>query len=169
VPGFPKRRRPEYHGGAGFDNSRQEKTLSGPFGVISGLCGLSLAFATLLTGAADGGKGKPDRVAAGTWGGQGIAMEVTEKGATLDYDCAHGTVDEAMTLDGSGRLEARGVHAREHGGPVREGESKGQPAVYSGRVDGDTLTLTVKLAGSDEVIGTYTLVRGKQGRIRKCA
>jgi hypothetical protein len=142
--------------------------MSGPFSMICGACAFSLSLAALLAGAPDGGKGKPDRVTAGTWGAQGINVEVTETGAVIEYDCAHGTVEEAMTLDGSGRFEARGVHAREHPGPIREGESRGQPAVYSGKVDGDTLTLTVKLAGSDEVIGTYTLVRGKRGRIRKC-
>lgn len=113
--------------------------------------------------------GKPARVPAGAWGGQGIALEVTEKGATLEYDCAHGTVDEAMKLDSSGRFEVRGMHVRERPGPVREGESNGQPAVYSGKVDGDTMTLTVKLNGLDEAVGTYTLALGRHPRIHKCA
>jgi hypothetical protein len=113
--------------------------------------------------------GKPARVPAGTWGGQGIALEVTDKGATLDYDCAHGTVDEAMKLDSSGRFEVKGVHFREHGGPVREGEeAKGQPVRYTGKVEGETMTLTIKGLDKDEPIGAYTLGLGKLARIRRC-
>ena len=138
-----------------------------PAGLIHGAWAFSLTAALCLGGGP--ANGKPDRVASGTWGAQGISMEVSERGASIDYDCAHGTVGEAMMLDGSGLFEARGVHVREHPGPVREGESNGRPAVYSGKVDGDTMTLTVKLAGADEIVGTYTLVHGKRGRIRKCS
>ncbi|HEX7615626.1 MAG TPA: hypothetical protein VF554_10140 [Thermoanaerobaculia bacterium] len=133
------------------------------------LCGLR-AFSFVIAGlvlAAPAG-GPPDRVSAGIWGGQGIGMEVTGKGATLEYDCAHGTVDEVMLLDSAGHFEVRGTHVREHPGPVHEGETNGRPALYSGKVNGDTLTLTVRLAGTDETVGTFTLVLGKPARIRRC-
>jgi hypothetical protein len=96
-------------------------------------------------------------------------MEVTESGARLEYDCAHGTIEEPLTLDGEGRFNARGLYYREHGGPVREGEEpKGESARYVGQVTGDTMTLTIKVPGADSAIGSYTLVRGKHGRVRKC-
>ena len=113
---------------------------------------------------------KPQRVSAGTWGGTGIALEVTESGGTIDYDCAHGTISEPILLDDGGRFEVKGVHYREHGGPVRDGEGgNGQPVRYSGQVRGDEMTLTVRPEAGGDVIGNYTLVRGKMGRVRKCS
>ena len=111
---------------------------------------------------------KPQRAAAGTWGGTGIALEVTDAGGTLEYDCAHGTISEPILLDGEGRFDVKGVHYREHGGPVRDNENGGQPVRYTGQVRGDEMTLTVLSQGRDDTIGNYALVRGKTGRIRKC-
>jgi hypothetical protein len=109
-------------------------------------------------------------LAIGTWGGEHIALEVTETGATIDYDCAHGRITERITLDSDGNFKVKGLHVREHPGPVRIGEdTTGQAAVYTGTSDGKTLTLTVKLVGTDEIVGTYTLTHGKMGRVRKCA
>jgi len=112
-----------------------------------------------------GGKSVP----AGSWGANGIAMEVTESGARIEYDCARGTIDGPLVLDADGRFDVRGRHFREHGGPVREGEdSSGQPVRYTGRVTGDTMTLTVTPEGTDTAISSHTLVRGKTGRLHKC-
>ena len=58
------------------------------------------------------------------------------------------------------------LHHREHGGPIRiDEENAGSPAIYSGSVTGDTMTMTVKLADSDEVVETFTLKRGGAGRV----
>jgi hypothetical protein len=138
---------------------------------IGALCAAFGALTLIAGGLALAGapKGDSKRVPAGTWGGAGIGMYVTEAGASLDYDCAHGTVDELMTLDTEGRFEARGSHHQEHGGPVREGdEDQGQPVRYFGQISGDTMTLTIKLLDGDTTVGSYTLVFGKSGRIRKC-
>ena len=140
--------------------------MNGPFAALSTLCAFAVACATLGIGP-PGGNTK--RVSAGNWGATGIAMEVTESGARIEYDCAHGTIDQPLVLDAEGRLDVKGLHFREHGGPVREGEeSSGVPVRYVGQVTGDTLTLTVKPEGSDSPIGNYQLVRGRMGRIRKC-
>lgn len=104
----------------------------------------------------------------GQWGGQHIAMEVTDSGATIEYDCAHGRINEKISPDADGKFEAKGVHARERGGPTRQGEDNEQPAVYRGSIKDDTLTLTVELAQNNENVGTFTLTHGKPGRIRKC-
>lgn len=105
----------------------------------------------------------------GTWGAQGISMEVTESGAEIGYDCAHGSITEKIVLDGQGHFTARGRHVREHGGPIREGEEQnGQPATYRGSVSGDHMTLTVTLSDSNETVGTFTLTHGTNGRLRRC-
>ena len=140
--------------------------MTGLFGILSPWWALVAAAATVGPGPSGG---DTQRIAPGTWGANGIAMEVTESGARIEYDCARGTIDGPLVLDADGRFDVRGRHFREHGGPVREGEdSSGQPVRYTGRVTGDTMTLTVTPEGTDTAISSHTLVRGKTGRLHKC-
>ena len=104
----------------------------------------------------------------GQWGGQGISMEVTDSGASLDFDCASGTISEPIELDGSSKFSAKGLFARHHPGPTREAENEGQPAIYSGVLDGENMTLTITLKQNSENVGSFTLAHGKVGRIRRC-
>lgn len=108
-------------------------------------------------------------VTTGIWGGEHIRIEVTGNGALVEYDCAHGSISEPLKLDNEGRFQAKGSHVREHGGPIRDGETPvGHPATYSGSISGKTMTLTVTLANSSEAIGTFTLVHGSEGELVKC-
>jgi hypothetical protein len=110
-----------------------------------------------------------DRVAAGTWGGTSIRLEVTAQGATIEYDCAHGTIDEPLVTDRDGRFTLAGTHVREHGGPIRQDEQPDRhPARYQGQLTGDTLRLTVMLTDLQQNVGTFTLMRGVTGRVFKC-
>jgi hypothetical protein len=141
--------------------------MSSPVVSLSSLCAFALAAASLALGPP--GAGETKRAQAGPWGALGIAMDVTESGARIEFDCAHGTLGEPILLDSDGRFDVKGLHFREHGGPIREGEeSKGAPVRYVGQVTGDTMMLTIKPEGSDTAIGSYKLVHGKTGRIRKC-
>jgi hypothetical protein len=111
--------------------------------------------------------GKPIEV--GAWGGDHVNLLLTATGGTLEYDCAHGTIDQPFFTDSSGRFDLAGTHTREHGGPIRIGEKEDKrPARYTGTTDGRTMTLTVKLTGSNDPLGTFTLTRGQLGRIVKC-
>jgi hypothetical protein len=110
-----------------------------------------------------------DRVAAGTWGGQHVALAVTADGGRIEYDCAHGALDEPLALDGSGRFDVTGTHTPERGGPVREDDKPvSRPARYAGRVDGRRMTLTVTLTDTGELLGTFALTQGVAGRLTKC-
>lgn len=111
---------------------------------------------------------KKRRLAAGLWGGQHISLEVSAKGVTVEYDCAHATIDRAIVLDVNGRFKASGRQFQEHGGPVREDEPSGYPVVFFGKVKGKTLTLTVQNSGTKEEIGTFNLVHGAQPKLFKC-
>ena len=112
---------------------------------------------------------KMQRLVSGTWGGQHISIQVNGGSASIVYDCATGTIDGPLTLDSKGHFTWRGYYHREHGGPVRRDEKpNGQPAIYNGWIQGDTMTLTVNLANSNESLGTYTLTRGRSGRVFKC-
>lgn len=112
---------------------------------------------------------KMQRIPPGTWGGQHIRLEINGKSASIEYDCAHGTIESPLTLDSKGEFTWRGVHSRERPGPIRLNQkSNDQRAVYTGSVKGNTMTLTVKLADTDDVIDTFILTRGSQGRVFKC-
>lgn len=112
---------------------------------------------------------KMQRLSPGAWGGLHIRVDVGPRSATIEYDCARGTIEGPFTMDSKGRFNWRGSFNREHGGPIRSDEqSNGQPVIYSGSIKGDTMTLTVKSADSGEVIETYTLKRGSAGRVLKC-
>jgi hypothetical protein len=105
----------------------------------------------------------------GTWGGDHIRVDVSDSGATIDYDCAHGTIDQKIVPDAHGGFNVIGTHIREHGGPVRKGETgAGHPAEYSGKVNGDKMTLTVRETDTNTTVGSYTLVYGDAARIMKC-
>lgn len=104
---------------------------------------------------------------AGRWGGAHVALTLDDSGGSIEYDCAHGGLSAPVRPDRSGRFESDGVHVREHGGPVREGEVPDSiPARYAGRISGDRMTLRV-LVGRD-TLGPFELRRGAEPRLFKC-
>ena len=59
------------------------------------------------------------RIATGLWGGQHIRIDVGEKSATVEYDCASGVINGPLVVDENGNFNLRGIHKMERGGPVR--------------------------------------------------
>ena len=105
----------------------------------------------------------------GKWGGEHIGMVVSDSSATLEYDCAHGTIDEPIIPDDEGRFEVIGVHVFEHGGPIRIDEIPDEhPALYKGHIVGNEMTLILVLTDTDTEIGTFSLTRGVEPLIYKC-
>ena len=123
-----------------------------------------LALANLPVSAVAKKRGLP----AGLWGGQHISLKVSAKGAKVEYDCAHATIDRAIVLDRNGRFNASGRQFQERGGPVRQGEPAGYAVTFSGEVKGKTMTLTVLNTSTKEEIGTFTLARGATPKLFKC-
>ncbi len=110
---------------------------------------------------------KADELLPGVWGGQHIRFEVTDDGARIDLDCAHGSLDGKIFVDGAGRFNATAFYQQEHGGPVREEEeARGERVTLTGRVGGSLMTLTITRGRTK--IGTYTLTRGREARVVKC-
>ena len=126
------------------------------------ISGLLLAFMT------PGNEQYGQRLPRGAWGGLHINLVAGARSATVEYDCAHGTIEGPLRFDKQGKFEWRGTFIPERGGPIRADETpSAQPAVYSGSVNGNTMTLTLKVAGSDET-ETFTLEKGKPGELFKC-
>jgi hypothetical protein len=111
----------------------------------------------------------PDAVImTGSWGGDHAVLDVTATGASIEFDCAHGTLPVPLTLN-RGTFEVTGDYVQEHGGPIRSDETVDrQPARYSGTVSGNTMNLLVRLTEKGQDLGTYTLTRGLSGRVFKC-
>ena len=106
-------------------------------------------------------------ISTGLWGGQHIQIKVGAKSATIEYDCANGVIDGPLVVDADGHFNLHGTHRTEHGGPIRADESsEGQPATYTGTINGDTMTLTLKFDDADAE--TFTLEKGKEGELFKC-
>lgn len=105
----------------------------------------------------------------GTWGGDRLNLTIGMTSGVLEYDCAHGTIDAAFATDALGRFDLAGTHVPEYPGPIRDDKPPiVHPARYSGSTDGTTMTLTVSISDTGEMLGPYRLTRGTAVRILKC-
>jgi len=112
---------------------------------------------------------RADALTPGVWGGEHIRFEVTERGADVEYDCAHGTVEGRIVVDRRGRFSVKGIHYEEHGGPSRAGkEEVAYPVRLSGVVGGSLMKLTVTRAGTRRVVGSFSLARDREANLVKC-
>lgn len=115
------------------------------------------------------GQGAKRALPAGAWGGEHISLNVTGKGGGFELDCAHGSLDEPLSVGGDGSFDVRGRLVRERGGPVRAGETPDSyPARLSGRVEGARMTLRIVLTDSGESVGEFSLERGRDPQLTKC-
>lgn len=105
----------------------------------------------------------------GDWGGQHIGMVATENGASLDFDCAVGTIGEPIRPDDSGDFSVTGVQFPGHGGAIKVGDTiESHPARYEGTVQGNQMTLTITLTDSDTEVGTFSLEQDGPPAVVKC-
>jgi hypothetical protein len=97
-------------------------------------------------------------------------MTVTATGATVDFGCDSGTIDQPLVLDQSRRVSARGTYAFGQGGPREPGGPPAvpHPARYDGATDGKTLQLTVFIVDLSRTIGDFLLVASRQGSLDRC-
>lgn len=107
-------------------------------------------------------------VVSGTWGGEHAVLTVGSTSATIEFDCAHGTMPAPLTLS-QGTFAVTGDYVQEHGGPIRSDEiAVRQPAHQSGAVVGRTMTVRVRLTAPAQDLGPFTLTLGSSGRVFKC-
>ena len=108
------------------------------------------------------------RKLSGTWGGPHIRITVENGAASVEYDCANGSIPAPLTIKLDGSFKWRGSFTPERGGPVRGDEKPNRlPAIYSGSIAGDTMTLHVKVSGRDDT-QNYDLTKGSFGEVFKC-
>jgi hypothetical protein len=114
------------------------------------------------------GPGAGTPLQTGPWGGQGVTMNVQPGGTALEFDCAHANIPTVPTIS-NGKLDVMGTFTQEHGGPVLINENDPtRPARFTGTSDGKTLNLTITYTDDNTVIGSWALLQGNEGRLRKC-
>ena len=114
-------------------------------------------------------KNQPLPSAETVWGGTHVRLVITSNGAEVEFDCAHGEIKGPFKTDAHGRFDVPGTFVRERGGPVRSDETEsGEPVRYSGRIEGDKMSLTITLSHNNEKLDEFSLTRGSQGRLFKC-
>ena len=104
-----------------------------------------------------------------SWGGRGVTMTMSAQGATLEFDCAHGAILQAIKPNAEGEFSAAGTYTPEMGGPVRkDNPPRDLPATYKGTIHGDAMELEVLLNDKNMAPPSMTLTRGSLGRLHKC-
>ena len=128
------------------------------------------AYALAVAVAAAGCFAEPTPVIAlGRWGGSHVSMQVTSAGATLEYDCADGVIEEPLRPDAEGRFTATGAHTPGRGGPIRVGEILPTlRARYDGQVAGERMSLVVTLTETGVALGSFQLRQGSAGVLLRC-
>jgi hypothetical protein len=110
---------------------------------------------------------------AGIWGGQHLGLTVTATRVEIEFDCAHGTIDQSIELDREGRFDVIGTFVPE-GGPVsvpidgKTTERKDFSARYRGRVEGANLLLKVTITKTGNDLDELTLTHGRRPVLEKC-
>jgi hypothetical protein len=106
-------------------------------------------------------------VAKGEWGGTGIAMTVTDGGATIQFDCANGTITEQLRMKRDGSFSAEGTLMRNGPGPIREG-AQGMPVIFKGKITGKAMTLQMTDAKNGDKLAEYSARQGQSARLHRC-
>lgn len=124
-----------------------------------------LLFALIPAGACEGSRVALDTVPVGTWGGDDAGLVVRADGAHAHIGCTLGDVPGPIPLDPGGRFDVSGqwnVDAF----PIDRGIL--HPARLSGRTDGRTLTLSVLLTDTGQVLGPARVTFGREPRMQNC-
>lgn len=104
----------------------------------------------------------------GSWGGPHIGVIFEGGLASVELDCASGTIDRPVYPARDGAFTAKGSFRTGTGGPVRVGQIfKSQAATYSGTVANDVMTLGIKLDDGNTA-GPFTLARGAEPQLTRC-
>lgn len=114
--------------------------------------------------------GSGGQVRQGTWGGRGIKVVLTDRGGSVEFECASGDITAPLVVDRGGSFQAGGTYSSLRGGPPDPAAPapRAQPARYSGSVDGTQMRLTVSLTETGASLGPFTLGLDQQPLLDRC-
>jgi len=125
----------------------------------------ALGLVVLVVGACTTPRVGPDTVPIGTWGGDDAGLVVTAEGAHAHIGCTLGDLPGAIALDADGRFDREGTWNVD-AFPVNRGIL--HPARISGRTDGATLSLAVRLTDTGQNLGPVVLTLGREPQMQNC-
>lgn len=126
----------------------------------------ALAFPSLLAAlACSTVTSMPIKEIAGTWGGENAGLIVAQTDVHVHIGCTLGDAVGPIKPDADGRFEAAGTYNVD-AYPINRGIT--HPATFTGRIVGETMTLTVSLTDTARVLGPVTLVYGKEPQMGPC-
>jgi len=105
----------------------------------------------------------------GTWGGPNVSVTVSAQGATTQFVCAHGTIDQTIVPDANGNFSAAGTYVYEH-----PSTANGQPgtdshsARYDGQITGTSMRISVTVPDKSQVFGPFDATLGTTGPNSRC-
>jgi hypothetical protein len=104
----------------------------------------------------------------GAWGGPNIGLVLEGGSGKVDFDCASGTIDEAVFPGEGGAFSVKGTYRSGQSGPIRVGQIfRSEPATYAGTITKEDMTLSVSLEDGTEV-GPFTLKEGAPPQLNRC-
>ncbi len=104
----------------------------------------------------------------GEWAGDRARLTLSATGGTIERDCGSGAIKGPLRLDAQHRFKASGTFEAYAPGPTPADVSPSlQPTLYRGTVNGDAMTLIIKVKGAAEPT-TLHLVRGKRVKLIRC-
>ena len=105
----------------------------------------------------------------GTWGGPDVQVTVTSQGATTQFICAHGTIDQAIETDANGSFSATGTYVFEHPATTAgQANTDSHAARYDGQVSGTTLRFSATVPDKQQTFGPFTATLGANGPSTRC-
>jgi hypothetical protein len=102
---------------------------------------------------------------AGTWGGDNAGLIVSDADVHVHIGCTLGDAPGPIRTDSDGRFEVTGSYNVD-AYPVDRGIL--QPARFTGRIIGQTMTLTVSLTDTARALGPVTLIYGREPKMGPC-
>jgi hypothetical protein len=110
---------------------------------------------------------RPRQVRNGPWGGDQTNLFVRSDGALVQWDCAHGTINEPLVLTENNTFHVKGTYASE-AGPVHNPPAPEEPAQFFGQIEGDMMTFGMTLENNPSITQVYMLKRGEVVPQHRC-
>jgi hypothetical protein len=108
-------------------------------------------------------------LANGKWGGVNIELDVTDSGAQLQFNCAHGNIQGRIMTTPDGRFEATGevigyigVEPPPNWRPIRI------PAIYNGTITQNSLSIRITEQLTGKEIATFNLTKDADATFTAC-
>ena len=124
-------------------------------GVAAAIIALSCASTT----------GTPITDVTGTWGGNDAGLIATDTSAHVHIGCTLGDTKGRIIVDSEGRFSITGTFNVD-AFPIDRGIT--HPALFSGQIVGNSMTLTVVLTDIGRRLGPVVLVFGKEPKMGPC-